>query len=88
MTRPWTERFTIQIPAGVRDFSLFQNIQTSFGTHPTSYLMGTGVSFPRRKAASAEIKNEWDYAYTPPVCFHGVYKDSFTLYVFSSDLSS
>jgi hypothetical protein len=26
-------------------------IQTDFGVHPTSYPMGTGLSFPRSKAA-------------------------------------
>jgi hypothetical protein len=31
--------------AGMRDFSLFQNVQTSSGAHPTSGAMGIGVSF-------------------------------------------
>ena len=33
------------IPAGARQFYLFQNVQTCFGTHPTSYSVGSGVCF-------------------------------------------
>jgi hypothetical protein len=38
-------------PAEARHFSLFHNIQTGPGAHPTSYPMGIGGPFPRGKAA-------------------------------------
>jgi len=36
-----------------RDFSLLQNIQTFFGTHPASYAMGASDSLPKAKAVGA-----------------------------------
>jgi hypothetical protein len=64
-------------------FSLHHCVQTASGTHPTSYPMGTRVSFLggvkrlRRKAdhslpSSAEVKNVWSYTSTPPIRLHGV----------------
>jgi hypothetical protein len=41
----------ISIPGKERDFSLLQRVQTGFGAHPASYLMGNGGSFPGKKAA-------------------------------------
>jgi hypothetical protein len=39
-----TRTFGVRCQAGTKDFSFFiPNIQPSFGVHPTSYLMGTGV---------------------------------------------
>jgi hypothetical protein len=35
----------VQILAGAKEFSLFQDVKTGFGTHPASYLMGTEI-FP------------------------------------------
>jgi hypothetical protein len=29
--------------------------------------------------SSAEVKNEWSYTSTPPVCLHGVDRDNFNL---------
>jgi hypothetical protein len=56
-------------PDGVRNVPLFQNVQTSFGAHSTSYSVGTGglspgVKRPGRDAEqspllSAQVKNEW-----------------------------
>jgi hypothetical protein len=34
-------------------FSLLHVVQTGSGAHPTSYLVGTGDSFPGSKAAEA-----------------------------------
>jgi hypothetical protein len=39
------------IPNRGRDLSLLHNIQIGYWTHPTSYPMGAGGSFPRGKAA-------------------------------------
>jgi hypothetical protein len=72
--------FGTRFLAGARNFSLFYRIQTGFATHPVSYAMGSGVSFPEVKRpvheadhsppSSAEIKNEWRYTSTP-IRFHG-----------------
>jgi len=41
-----------QFPAGAGTFSLPCHVQNSFGAHSASYLMSTGGSFPRGKAAT------------------------------------
>ena len=74
----WAGRSGVQIPAGVRHFSLLQNVWTSSGAHPAPYSMGSGVhSFKGVEQTghkvnhlllpSAEIKNEWSYTYTPSI---------------------
>jgi hypothetical protein len=70
----------IQFLAGARDFSLLHSTQTGSGAHPTSFSMGTGVSFPRVKRPGCEVD-------TPPsgpcsrmvelylcshICLHGI----------------
>jgi hypothetical protein len=50
-----------------RDFSLLHSSQTGFGTHPVSYPMGNGGSFPGGEARQlprfiAEAKNAWRIA--------------------------
>jgi hypothetical protein len=66
---------------GVRDFSHLQNVKTNPGTHPTFCLMGTrelpGVMWQGHKVnhsppSSAQVKKEWIYASTLPLCLHGV----------------
>jgi hypothetical protein len=67
-------------------FSL--SFQTGPEVHPASCRMDTGVSFrkvkqPVRKAdhstpSTAEVKNEWNYIFIPPICLHGLYRDNFT----------
>jgi hypothetical protein len=39
----------VRFPTGAGDFSLLQRIQTGSGTHPASYPVGTGGSFPAGK---------------------------------------
>lgn len=46
-------RSGVRIPAGDGHFYLLQNGQTGCGSHPASYLSGTGGSFPGNKAAGA-----------------------------------
>lgn len=41
--RLWVVRFKVQVPAGAVDFGLLQNAQAISGTHPASYLVGTGA---------------------------------------------
>jgi len=59
-----------------------RSFQTGSGAHSASYPNGTGFSFPGlkrpgRKAdihppPSAEVKNAWNYTYTPAVRIDGV----------------
>jgi hypothetical protein len=64
-------------------FHTLQNIQTGSGAHPVSLSMCTGVKQLRYEvnhspASSAEVKNEWSYSSNPPVCLHGIQRDTFT----------
>jgi hypothetical protein len=43
----------VRFPAVAGKFSLRHRVQTGSGTHPASYPMGTGGSFPGDKAAGA-----------------------------------
>jgi hypothetical protein len=43
----------VRFPAGAGNFPLRHRVQTGSGTHPSSYPMGTGGSFPEGKAARA-----------------------------------
>jgi hypothetical protein len=59
----------------VGNFSLHHRVQNDSGAHPTSYPMGTRVSFPGGKAVGAwswtrlhlvpRSKNAWSYTSTP-----------------------
>jgi hypothetical protein len=43
----------VQLPAGERDFSVLQSVQTDSGAHRTSYPVGTQSSFRGDKATGA-----------------------------------
>jgi hypothetical protein len=43
----------VRFPAGAENFAHHHRVQNGSGPHPTSYPMGTRVSFPRGKAARA-----------------------------------
>jgi hypothetical protein len=68
-TGPRTGLSAVRILLGVKGFSLLSHVESSSGTHPTSYSVGTGVSSPGVKrserndnksgASSAEVKNVW-----------------------------
>jgi hypothetical protein len=60
------------VPVGAENFFLHDHVQTDSGAHPASYSMGTRGSFPRGKAAGAEVMNAWRYASTPPIRLQGV----------------
>ena len=70
-----------------KSFLYLKNVQTSSGTHPASYSVGTRV-FPGVKQAghevndlppsSSKIENEWSYTSTPPIYLHGVDRENFT----------
>jgi hypothetical protein len=46
-------KIVVGFPAGNRDISLLQNVQTGSGAHPAFYSMGTTGSFARSKGAGA-----------------------------------
>ena len=68
VTRLRAGGFGVRIPAGVRDFSLLQIVQTGSGPHPASCSVSTGVHSPgikrrgrdvdQSRPSSAEVKNE------------------------------
>jgi hypothetical protein len=41
--------FKVRFPAGAGNFSLHHRVQTGYGAHPASYLMGTTDYFPGGK---------------------------------------
>jgi hypothetical protein len=43
----------VRFPAGAENFSLHHRVQNGSGSHPASYPMGAGGSFPGGKAAGA-----------------------------------
>jgi hypothetical protein len=78
-----------QIPAGTRDFSLLQNIQTNSGpTQPPIQwalrAFALGAKQPRHEPEhshlSAKVKNEWCCSSMPSTSLNGVHRDNFTFY--------
>lgn len=72
-----------------RDLCLVQNVQSSSVTHPGSYsvcarVSSLGIKQPGSEAdhlfpSCATVKNKWSHTFTPPVCFHDIYRDTFIL---------
>jgi hypothetical protein len=83
-------RSTVRIPARARHFYLHQNVRISSGVHAASYSIGTAVLYRHTAAgrdvdhsppSSADIKNEWNYTYTPFVCYCSVDRDNLTFII-------
>ena len=76
------------ILAGMRDLSLFQNVQFSSGAHPTSDAMGVvglhwlGHGGDSSPPSCAEI-NGGSNTSTPPICLYGMDWDNCALLRFS-----
>ena len=89
VTRLLVWQFGVQILPAARHYSVFFNVQTDWGSHPTPYSMGTtvlsrGVKRPRREidhspASTADATNDWSCTSFPFVCIHDVDRDKFTL---------
>jgi len=72
----------VRFPAGAGNFCLHHRVQNGSWAHPASYSVGTRGYFPGSKVtgawswslapSSAEVKNEWRYTSTLPICLHGV----------------
>ena len=80
--------YDFRIPAGGKKFSLLQNVQTDSRAHQPP-IQWAQASFPGAKRPghgvnqsppSAEVKNEWSYTFTSPICFHGVDRKKFTFF--------
>jgi hypothetical protein len=82
------EWFGVRFQAGAKDFSLLRNLQTGSETHPASYSIGWGSSFPVIKRSgrecdhspqsSIEINDSWGYTFTPRIRLHDVDTDNST----------
>jgi hypothetical protein len=84
--------FLLLLPVGARDTSLLQNVRADLGPTqpPIQWVLGClpGVRRPRRDAdhsapSSIEVKNECRHTSTPPVCLHGLDRDSCTFYFYA-----
>ena len=77
-----------RVPVGIRHCSIVQTVQTGSAARPLPIQwVATGVLCRVRRqgpeaghspASSAEVENQWSYTSTPPVCLHGVDRDSLT----------
>jgi hypothetical protein len=64
---------------GEKDLFVFATVSTPAQAYPSSYSVGSGCSFPRRKqpgheadhssSCIAKVKNVWLYTFTPPFVF-------------------
>jgi hypothetical protein len=52
-------------------FSLLQNVQTQPPIQWVPRVKRLGCEIDRSPPSSAEVKNEWGYTHTPPICLHG-----------------
>jgi len=86
--------FGVRILVGTRHFSLLQNAKTDCGTHQASYSVSPrgssslgGREHESHKSSSAslsaEVKNEWNYTFTPPMRLYGMYVENFYRIYFS-----
>lgn len=91
-------RSGVRILAGTTDLSLLQNAQTGPGPHPASYPVCTGVCFfgveqavfqvDHLPLSFADVKNEWRYTSTGPICLHDEHKGfSYFIIIILSSLS-
>jgi hypothetical protein len=60
----------VRIPAGTRDLSLLQNVQTGFGAHRATYSIFTAESFPggRRGREKGLTLVRWSPTRGPTAC--------------------
>jgi hypothetical protein len=82
----------VRSPTGA-DFSFSSCFQTGSEAHPASYPMGSGGPFPGGKARGRgvtltthphlvpRLRMSRSYTSSPPMCLHGVLRDSFTFYM-------
>jgi len=74
--------------SGARDFCLHHTVQASSGAHPASVwwvlvvisaaVRWLGHEVGQSPPSTTDV-NEWNYASTPSICYHGADRYSFTL---------
>ena len=85
MTKLWTGRPGVRIPARARAFYPLQNSQTGSGASGASYAVGRRVLFPAMKRPgreagnsllfSIEVKNELGCTFIPTICLRDLCRD-------------
>jgi len=61
------------------------DVQTGCAANPVGGALWAEVKRPAHEfdhlpPCSAEVKNEWSYAATPPICLHGTGRDKFAFF--------
>jgi hypothetical protein len=69
-TRLWTGRSQARIPAGTREFSQFQNVQTSSRVNAAYWSKGTGILF--RGYFGRGVKSITDFFVVPRLKMSGI----------------
>ena len=67
------------IQSRARDFSLLQDVYSGFGAHSASFSMDTRYGGWETKLATpslADLKTEWSCTSAPPMCLHGLDRDT------------
>jgi hypothetical protein len=90
VTGLWAGKCGAQLLGGSKNCSLLQVVQTCSGAHPASCSLGTGVLFiginqswheaDHSPPSSSEVKNEWSYTGTSPLCIYGIHRENFTFH--------
>jgi len=87
---------TVRVSNPVRIKRLFSSLKCPdcLWGPPASHSLGTGVlSWEQRgwgvkvnhsPPSSTEVKNEWSYTSTPPICLHGMDREKFAFIVVST----
>jgi hypothetical protein len=83
----------IRVKVGAKNCSLLQNTHTSSGAHqwvPAFFaaVMQTWRQTNYSPPSSAAVTNEWSHTSAPPLCLHGVQRDSFTFIRVSEYISN
>jgi len=76
----------VGIPVEARDFFPSPKHPDRLWTPLTIQFNGTGVRWVGRDidhspSSSAEVKNEWSYTSTSPICLHGMDRENFNFYL-------
>jgi len=70
-------RFGVRIAGELREFYLFRNVQSAYGSHSAFHSLGTEFCLSERPEGGG-TGNEWSYTSTPPIRFHGEDRYIFT----------
>jgi len=69
----------VRIPVEAKDFSRLENIPLTFIFNGYRYWEVAGVEVNPSSPAITEVKNEWSYTSSPPICLQGVDRKNLTL---------